>query len=185
MSSWSTCALVLASTLVAAGCVETGTYEKAVSDLGQARHAGARKDEELRAYQWQVSVLEQQLRDAQQRSDALRQDFFTQVQQLTAANASLGERLNKVTSERAALTLALSSESTKPEGRDGKVIPRDGSPDALRRMLAAADARNAQILEVLQRLERLLGARPAGDAPSINHPEAAADVLDPWGGSRK
>ncbi len=54
----------------------------------------------------------------------------------------------------------------------------------LRRIIAATDARNAQILEELARIERLLGNREAG---SRQAPRATTnDVIDPWGfGSRK
>ena len=146
-------------------CVETGIYEKAVSQLEEAKHAAARKDEEIRAYQWQAAALTQQLREAQARTEALQRDLFTQLQQLTVSNASLTERLKKVESERAALALAASE--PPPATRDGKPVP-GLRPEDLRRMIAATDARNAQIVEELARIERLLGAPPL---PGRGHPQ--------------
>ena len=52
-------------------------------------------------------------------------------------------------------------------------------------MIAASDARNAQILEELARIERLLGQREAarGEPPAR---AITQDIVDPWGfGSRK
>ena len=167
------------------GCVETGIYEKTASQLEEVRRASARKDEEIRAYQWQAAALGQQLRDAQARGEALQRELSTQVQQLTASNASLTERLKKVESERTALALAASE--PPPATRDGRPLAASLRPEDLRRMIAATDARNAQIVEELARIERLLGSAPRA-APVESRSQAAqgGDVVDPWGfGSRK
>jgi hypothetical protein len=163
-----------------AGCVESAVYDKATSQLDQARHLATQKDEQIRTYEWQLATLGQQLRDAQGRSDAVQHELHAQVQLLTAESASLAERLKKLESERASW-LATAGEAT---ARDGKGGPR---PDELRRLIAANDARNAQIADELARIERLLGnggrARGGDDAPRR---PTAGDVVDPWGfGSRK
>jgi septal ring factor EnvC (AmiA/AmiB activator) len=171
--------------LGAPACVDSSAYEKSMSQLEDVRHAAAQKDDQLRAYQWQLGALAQQLREGQQRSDALQRELFAQVQQLTATNASLAERLKKAESDRAGLLSAAAAAADAPPARDGKG-PR---PEELRRMLAAADARNAQIVDELARIERLLGnsggprihgGETAGSKPGVG------DVVDPWGfGSRK
>jgi septal ring factor EnvC (AmiA/AmiB activator) len=167
-----------ASACCTSACADSATSDKTAHDLEDARRAVDRKDVEIRAYQWQLATLSQQLRDGQARSDALQRELFARVQQLTAESASLSERLKTAESQRA--QLAAAPDAGPRSGRDdGRTV------DALRRVLAASDARNAQIVEELAHIARLLGGKaPPSDTPS--KPAAAADVVDPWGfGSRK
>jgi hypothetical protein len=165
----------------ATACVETATYEKAESQLDEARRAGAQKDQQVRVLQWQMATLDQQLRVAEQRSEAAQQKLYAQVQQLVAQNGELAERLSKEERERTALLAA--GAASLPTGKDAKSAA--ARPEDLRRLIAAFDARNAQILEELARIERVLGNRSHGDAPR-DRPSSMGDVVDPWGfGSRK
>ncbi len=53
-------------------------------------------------------------------------------------------------------------------------------------MIAAADARNAQIVEELARIERLLAGQRLRGGEDTGPKPTAGDVVDPWGfGSRK
>src|SRR5262249_12564884 len=61
LSSLRFLAMVIA--LGASGCVEAATYEKATSEIAELRRASQLKDEQLRALQWQVAVVAQQLRE--------------------------------------------------------------------------------------------------------------------------
>jgi hypothetical protein len=180
------CALLA---LCGTACVESGAYEKSLSQLEDARHASAQKDDQLRAYQWQLGALAQQLRDAQQRSDTLQRELFAQVQQLTATNGSLAERLKKAENDRAGLLAAAAAAAEPPVGRDGKPGREPLRPEELRRMLTAAEARNAQIVDELSRIERLLGSSPrahGGEVTAGKPGMGVGDVVDPWGfGSRK
>jgi hypothetical protein len=171
------CPLLIVLPLGTAACVETGTYDATVSQLAEAKRTSARKDEELRAYQWQVATLAQRLREAQAQTEARERELYAQVQQLAASNAALGERLKKVESERAALVLAAAAEP--PASRDGKPSREPVHPEELRRMIALADARNALIVEALARLERVVAApRPT---PVDLRPQASgSDVIDPF-----
>jgi hypothetical protein len=172
-------ALLLA--LGVSACVESGPE---VQKLEDARRALDRKDVEIRAYQWQLAVVGQSLREAQQRGDARERELVAQVQQLVAERATLAERLKKAETDLASMSAALPSEST---GKGGREDTR-ANAEALRRIIIAADARNAQIVEELARIARQLGARsPAGAGEAVTKgPSPAQDVVDPWGfGSRK
>jgi hypothetical protein len=162
-------------------CVESGPE---VQKLEDARRALDRKDVEIRAYQWQLAVLGQALREAQQRGDARERELTVQMQQLVAERAALAERLKKAETDLASISAALPSDATGKGSRDDA----RGNAEALRRIIIAADARNAQIVEELGRIARALGARSTasgGDAVTKG-PSPAPDVVDPWGfGSRK
>jgi hypothetical protein len=169
-------ALLLA--LGVSACVESGPE---VQRLEDARRALDRKDVEIRAYQWQLAVLGQSLREAQQRGDVRERELVAQVQQLVAERATLAERLKKAETDLAAMSAALPSDAT------GKGDTR-ANAEALRRIIIAADARNAQIVEELARIARQLGARsPGGAGEAVTKgPPPGQDVVDPWGfGSRK
>jgi len=174
------------------GCVESGAYDKAAAQLEGARIAVAQKDVQLRAFQWQLDTLAQQLREGQQRSDALQREREAQLQQLATVNGTLTERVKRLELERADLLQAESLRATEPTGSG-----RGGlRPDEVRRLLAVNAARDAQIVEELARIERALAAvtgtpsaprRSAGSSSDVaSRPGAAVDVVDPWGfGSRK
>ncbi len=178
-------AIAIALALGSAACVEQGTYDRAASQLDDARRAGAQKDQQIRTLQWQLAVLDQQFRAAEQRNESVQQTLSAELQKLGAANLELGDRLSKEQRDRATL-LAASAPLPSLPGKDARA-GRDGAED-LRRVIAALDTRNAQILEELARIERLLGGRQGarGEAPSRGERSTAGDVIDPWGfGSRK
>jgi uncharacterized protein YlxW (UPF0749 family) len=160
---------------VASGCADALPAERSAPQLEDARRTLDRKEVEIRAYQWQLATLAQQLRDGQQRSDALEKELHAQVQQLIAANATLAERLKHAESDQLAAASA---------GRPGARGDGAAAADAVRRMLAASDAHNAQIVSELARIARALGAKPT-EGPGAKAP-AGEDVVDPWGfGARK
>jgi predicted RNase H-like nuclease (RuvC/YqgF family) len=171
--------LALIASLGATACAEGGADPKTASAIEEAHVALARKEVEIRAYQWQLATLGQQLREGQARSDALQRDLYAQVRELAAANAALTERLKRAESDRAVLA------SAPPEGGKRDERTSDRSIAELRRALAAEGAHNAQIAEELARIARILGSRPPPpDAPAKG--PATIDVVDPWGfGSRK
>jgi hypothetical protein len=169
--------------LATAGCVESGTYEKAQAELVDAHRAAAQKDQQIRVLQWQLAVLDQQFRAAEAHNESVQQGLSAEMQRVAAANSELNERLSKAERERAALQAAAGAEKDLKSvhfGRDGELRSEE-----VRRLLVTLDARNAQVLEEMARIERLLGKR---DAVPREPPARAssADVIDPWGfGSRK
>lgn len=180
------CVLVASLALGSAACVEAGTYERTASQLEEARRAAVQREMEIRALRWQISALGQEISEAQQRDDASQRELHAQVQQLTATNATLAERLKKSESDHAALLLAASAESAAT----GRHDPR---ADDLRRRMALAEARSAAILDELGRIERILTQphlRPtiqpaAAETALPRATSAAGDTIDPWGGSRR
>jgi chromosome segregation ATPase len=178
-------ALTAAAALGSSACVEAGTYEKATSEIAELRRQSQQKDEQLRALQWQIAVVAQQLRDAQARSAAVERDLNAQVAQLSAANAALGEQMKRAEDERARLAAAADESLAAASKGGGSLRAED-----VRRLLAAIEARNARVLEELARIERAL-ANAHNEAAAAPGNKAAArpttgDVVDPWGfGSRK
>jgi len=178
--------LALGAALLAggAGCVEASVHEKTASQLDAARLAAQQKDQQIRALEWQLVTLAQQVREAHLRGDAAQKDLAAQVQQLTAANAALGERLKMKDEESARPPL--------PSPGDDKDTPPDRRrTDDLRRLVAALDAQNARLVERLNRLEQKIDARAGIDDRSRGRqarPERTVDteIIDPWGfGARK
>jgi len=186
LASGGVCALVASLALGATACVEAGTYEKAEGQLAEARRAAVQRDTEIRAFQWQLAALGQQLHEAEERHEAAQHELHAQVQQLTTTNATLAERLKKSESEHAALLLTVSAES-QPTAATG----RDPHADDLRRRMALEEARGAAILEELGRIEQLLAksppatSHPSGEGTSRRGTVGTSDVTDPWGGSRR
>jgi hypothetical protein len=166
--------------LASTGCVEAAAYEKTAAELEQARRVAAYKDQQIQALQWQLAVLGQQLREAQQRSDAQQRELASRLQQLGEMNADLAGKLKDAELRRQPFEVA---DESPPKG--------PAKPEELRRMIAAVDARNAQLAESIARIERLLlGRRPipaSAPAPTDDRPRAVTgDLVDPWGfGSRK
>lgn len=178
---------VLSLLLVAStGCVETSVYDRTAAQLEQLGRASQQKDQQLRALEWQVVSFGQQFRESAARSDAIQRDLWAQLQQATAANAALQERLKRAESERASLASNVVGEAAVAKGNPAVQL----RPDELRRLLAAVDARNTQLLERINHLEQLIQSRTA-EAVARPHarPETTGvgtDVVDPWGfGSRK
>jgi uncharacterized membrane protein YccC len=182
-------ALILAFPLAQAACVDNAVHESTVQKLEEARRSLAVRETEIKAYQWQLATVAQQIQESQARSDAREKELYAQLRDLAATTAALGERLKKVESEGAAMALASSAPAGDP-GRDGRDVRPSLRPDELRRLFAAADARNALVLEQLARIERLLSGGPGGPgAPALpaantvprRPPLPGADVRDPWG----
>jgi chromosome segregation ATPase len=169
----------------AAGCVETSVHEKVTAQLEQAGRANQQKDQQLRGLEWQLVSLGQQFRESAARSEAMERDIWTQLQQAAAANATLQERLKRAESERTSLTTAIVEDAA---GAKGKPAGAQLRPEELRRLLAALDTRNAQLLERINHLEQLIQTRTAnaGALPFTRPEPGVIDVVDPWGfGSRK
>jgi len=174
--------VMLAFPLTQAACVDNAVHEQTVQKLDDTRRALAVKETEIKAYQWQLATVAQQIQETQARSDAREKELYAQLRDLAATTAALGERLKKVESEGTALTLASSTPAGEP-ARDGRDVRPGLRPEELRRLFAAADARNALVLEQLARIERLLSggaALPAGSAPPRRPSSPGADVRDPW-----
>ena len=177
-------AAVGASVLAGAtGCVETSVYERTANQLDLARRAAQAKDQQIRALEWQVVALAQQLREEQLRGEASQRELSGRVQQLGAANAALTERVKKQEEEaRASLALPGDDRRASPGERRRR--------EDLRRVVMTLDAQNTRLLERLSRLEQKIDAQ-AADARK--HPRAArpertvdGDIVDPWGfGARK
>jgi|HubBroStandDraft_2_1064218.scaffolds.fasta_scaffold414250_1 hypothetical protein len=178
--------LVCLSGLLAFGstaCVETAAYEKTAAELDQARRVVAYKDQQIQAFQWQLAVLGQQFREAQQRSEAQQRELAARLQQLGEMNAGLASKLKETEAH------------GQPFEAEGEPLPKAAArPDDMRRLIAAVDARNAQLAESLARIERLLLGRGAPRAEGSRREDDVArkardlsgDLVDPWGfGSRK
>jgi TolA-binding protein len=162
--------LVVAS--AGTGCSEALSAERLAPQLEDARRSVEAKDVEIRAYQAQVATLVQQLHDGQQRSDALEKELRAQIQELVASNATLKERLKPTESAELAIA-ALGGPGARLD---------NATLDAVRRLFAASEARNAQILAELRRIARANSAS-AGDGASAKPRQGPPD---PWGfGARK
>jgi hypothetical protein len=179
--------VVLASlALGSSACVEAGTYSKAASQLADARQDAVQRAAEIRSLQWQLTVLGQQFVTAEQRFETVQRELRTQVQQLSATNAALADRLKQSDDERAALVRATSDENSTSAGRE-----RRGGD--LHRCPGVAEARDPAILERLGRIEHLVSQRsepfaiaPGADEVSLPRgTSATSDTVDPWGGSRR
>src|ERR1700733_12847187 len=112
-------ALILALPLTQAACVDNAVHEQAVQKLEDARRALAVKETEIKAYQWQLATVAQQIQETQARSDAREKELSAQLRELAASSAAIGERLKKVESERSALALAPLPPAADP-GHDAK-----------------------------------------------------------------
>lgn len=168
----------------ATGCVETSVYERTASRLEQATRAAQQKDQQIRALEWQVVTLAQQLREAQAREAAARRELSAQVQQLTAANAALGERVKKHEEESARPPLPFPGDEKHAGPADRR------RTEDLRRMVVALAAQSTRLMERLARLEQKIDAQAAEahGRPKPARPERTADgdIVDPWGfGARK
>jgi chromosome segregation ATPase len=162
--------------LGAAGCVESSVHAKTTADLEEARRAAAQKDQQLRAFEWQLGGAWQQMQAMHQKNEAAQRELAAQVHQLSATNAQLADRLKKAEAQLAAAP----PEADDPKGKKAPLARL--RPEDLRRIEATVDARNGQIVEILTRIEKLLHDKP--HPPARGH--SGGDVLDPWGfGSRK
>lgn len=169
----------------APACVETAVYERTAAQLDQATRSGQQKDQEIRALQWQVMNLAQQLRESQLRGEAAQRELAAQVQQLAAANSALGEKVKKQEEDAGRPPLPF------PGDEKGAAPADRRRTEELRRLVTALDAQNARLMERLARLEQKIDAQ-AQDAKG--RPKAAGrqertvdgDIIDPWGfGARK
>jgi hypothetical protein len=180
--------LALVLPLAAAGCVESSVQEKTAAQLDGAIRAGQLKDQQLRALEWQLVTLAQQLRDTQLRSEAAQRDLYGQIRELTAANAALAERLKREDAPRPPLPFPAEEAPSLSLSGSGSGLKR---ADDLRRLVAALDARHAEILERIAHLEKQIEQRAVEERAAARAQPAPArrvdtDVIDPWGfGSRK
>ncbi|MFT3764674.1 MAG: hypothetical protein QM820_04015 [Minicystis sp.] len=169
------------------GCVETSVYEKTSSQLEAATRAGQQKDQQIRALEWQVVTLAQQMREAQLRSEAAQRELGAEVQRLVQANAALAEKLKAKDDEGGRPPLPFPGD----DGPGATPIERRRNED-LRRLVKALDAQNTRLMERLTRLEQKIDARAGEDRSrprAAARPDPAAssgDIVDPWGfGARK
>lgn len=165
----------------ATGCVETSVYERTARQLDLASRTVQQKDQQIRALEWQVVTLAQQLREAQLRGEAAQRELSAEVQRLSAMNAALGDRVKKQEEESARALLPL---------EDGRAPADRKRGEDLRRVVAALDAQNARLMERLTRLEQKIDAQAAEgrNRPKVARPERTVDgdIVDPWGfGARK
>jgi hypothetical protein len=174
--------LVCLSGLLALGssaCVETAEYDKTVAQLDQARRVVAYKDQQIQAFQWQLTVLGQQLREAQARSEAQQRDLTARLQHLGETNAELAWKLQEATVRKEPFPVA-----EEPPQKSAALA----HPEELRRLIASVEARNAQLAESIARIERLLGSPGTrGDDDGARRARGVSgDLVDPWGfGTRK
>jgi len=174
-------AATLAAALLAGatGCVETSVYDKTAGQLDLASRSVQQKDQQIRALEWQVVMLSQQLREAQLRGEASQRDLGGQVAQLGAQNAACAERVKAAEAARERLSSFMAADEGAPTS-GGR--PR---PDELRRLAAALDAQSAKLMERIGRLEQKIDAH-AAEARSQPHkpppdPNADGRAINPWG----
>lgn len=161
------------------GCVETAVYERTASQLDHATRAGREKDQQVRALEWQVATLAQQVVQAEMRGAAAQRELHERLQKIAETNAACADRLGRQEAEAAQQAASVSA----MQGARGR-------PEDLRRLLAAVEAQNARLIERLGRLEQKLDAQ-SGDVKALRQrgrPERTVDseIIDPWGfGARK
>jgi hypothetical protein len=170
----------------ATGCVETGLYEKAALDLDGARRASAEKDLQIRLLQWQLASAGQQIQAMSARDAALLADAERRAQEASSATQALAERVKA--KEQEAEKLALAVARAEEDAASAKHGPQGPSvrlrPEDVKRIEAAASARDADVARLLVRVEKALGDRAShpGERPQR---VLDGDLVDPWEGSRK
>jgi small-conductance mechanosensitive channel len=189
---WARSALrTLVAALLAAGptgCVETGLYEKAALDLDGARRENGRKEQQIRELQWQLASAGQQLQALSQRDAAALASLDRRVQEASAANRALAERLKTREQEAEKLTLAVARAEEEASAKRGPPGPTHRlRPEELKRIEDAAGSRDAEVSKLLARVEKLLENRAARVAGPGGRPSVGVDgeIIDPWNGDRK
>lgn len=172
------------------GCVETGLYEKAALDLDGARRESLRKDQQIRALQWQLAAAGQQVQSMAQQDAAAIAEAERRAQESATANRLLADRLTAKEQDTARLTLAVqraeedaaTSSKHGPPGPTARLRPED-----LKRIEAAAGGRDADLTKLLARVEKILADRAARGARPGERPQRVVegDLVDPWDGERK
>jgi uncharacterized protein YhaN len=170
------------------GCVETALYEKATLDLDGARRESAQKDQQIHALQWQLASAGQQAQALSQQNAAVVGDLQRRVQEAAAATRTLAERVQAKEQETEQLRLAVARAEEEASAKHGPPGPAVRlRPEDLKRIEAAASARDAEVSKLLARLEKILGERAVQAAsPGDQIPRRGdADFVDPWKSDRK
>lgn len=170
------------------GCVETALYERAALNLDGARRDNGLKDQQIRALQWQLASAGQHHQVLTQKDAVALAELDRRMQEASAANRALAERLKAREKEIEKLTLALAhaeEEAAAKRGPQGPTVRL--RPEELKRLEAAVSARDAEVSELIARVEKLLAERAAAAASPGERPPRGieTDVVDPWNGGRK
>jgi hypothetical protein len=174
--------------LVTTGCVETAALERATLERDQARYAVGQRDRRVLELQWQLGYLGQQIQTIQQRDEASQRELLFQFEELKAQNRTLSERLAKAESSRVERPPVEVQESGSAGGSSKG--PRAGAGDAAAARVRPEDldkiertlhAQQAQVIEMLSRLEKLVRARDGRPVDRLPMRGPHIDLLDPWG----
>ncbi len=184
-------AQALVASLLAAGatgCVESGLYEKTARDLDVSRRENGVKEQQIRALQWQLASAGQQMQAISQQDAMVLADLDRRVQEATAANRALAERLKTREEEAEKLTLAVAraeEEASAKRGPPGPTVRL--RPEDLKRIEAAAASRDPEVSKMLARMEKILSDRAARAAAPGERAQrfVDSDLIDPWNGDRK
>jgi chromosome segregation ATPase len=172
----------------ATGCVETALYEKTALDLDVSRRENGQKEQQIRALQWQLASAGQQMQAISQQDATVLADLDRRMQEATAANRALADRLKEREEEAEKLRLAVARAEDEAASKHGPVGPTIRlRPDELRRIEAAASSRDPEMSKLLGRLEKILADRAARAAVPGERPQRVvdSDLVDPWNGDRK
>ena len=172
----------------ATGCVESGLYEKATRDLDVSRRENGQKEQQIRALQWQLASAGQQMQAISQQDAIVLADLDRRVQEATAANRALAERLKTREEEAEKLKLAVAraeEEASAKRGPPGPTVRL--RPEDLKRIEAAASSRDPEVSKMLARMEKILSDRAARAATAGERSPRFVDteLIDPWNGDRK
>ncbi len=113
-------------------------------------------------------------------------DLDRRVQEATAANRALAERLKTREEEAEKLTLAVAraeEEASAKRGPPGPTVRL--RPEDLKRIEAAASSRDPEVSKMLARMEKILSDRAARAVNERPQRVIDSDVVDPWLGDRK
>lgn len=165
------------------GCAETSISDKAAAELAAATRASQYKDQQIRAYEWQIAALAQQAHAMQAQYEAAQRELASKLEQATLANAAYAEKLKHEETERLELAARVAAAEAKGKG--------SRRPDDLRRLIAAIEAQNARLVERIGRLEQKIDAHAQEEKNAARRlaPKERivdGDIVDPWGfGVRK
>jgi hypothetical protein len=147
------------------GCVDGGLFNSPAQSAGEAGAPASRAELEVRGYERRLAELTTELREERIQNDAARVQLLEQLSELTAQNASLAERVGALEAERAAAEAAATIPSVRNDSK---------RTDRLRRLLDASDAHNAQIVDEIERLSRML-ASSGGASTAVRQSAPAGD----------
>lgn len=167
------------------GCAESSVPDKTAAELQAAMRASQYKDQQIRAYEWQLAALSQHVRAMQAQYEATQRELAAKLEQATIATASYADKLKHEEDERQELAARLAV----AEAKGGR-----GRPDDLRRLIASIEAQNARLVERIGRLEQKIEAHALDEKNAARRPLSPTpkertvdgDIIDPWGfGARK